>query len=80
VEFAAALGLAAELSEPLIGPEGVVIPLLLLAEALLPGVAAVFGAMLLLELLVVEPLVPESWANATGAKAATDNAKPAPSK
>jgi len=79
-EFEAEFGLAAELSEPLIGPDGVVIPLLLLAAAPPPGVAAMFGAMPLLELPVVEPLVSELWANAAGAKAATDNAKPAPSK
>ncbi len=78
--FAAELGLVAELSEPLTGPEGEVIPPLLLVAAPLLGLAALFGAMLLLELPAVEPLVPESWANAAGAKAVTDNAKPAPSK
>ena len=81
--FAAELGLAAELSEPLTGPEGEVIPpllpLLSVAAPLL-GLAALFGAMLPLELPAVEPLEPESWANAAGAKAATDSAKPAPSK
>ena len=77
---AALLGVAAELSEPLTGAEGEVIPPLLLAVAALLGLAALFGAMLLFALPVVEPLVPESWANAAGAKDATDNAKPAPSK
>jgi len=79
-EFAAEFGSVAELSEPLDDAEGDVIPPLLLAAAALLGVAALFGAMLLFELPVVEPLLPESWANAAGAKDATDNAKPAPSK
>jgi hypothetical protein len=78
--FAAEFGLVAELSEPLTGPEGEVIPPLLSVAAPLPGLAALFGAMLPLELPAVEPLVPESCANAAGAKAVTDNAKPAPSK
>ena len=80
VGFAAAVGLAAELSEPLTGPEGEVIPPLLSVAAPLLGLVALFGATLLLELPAVEPLAPESWAKAAGAKAATDNAKPAPSK
>jgi hypothetical protein len=76
--LAAEGGSAAELPEPLAGAEGEVIaPLLLVAPPLL-GLASVFGVVLLLEVLVVEP--PVSWPNATGAKAATDNAKPAPSK
>jgi hypothetical protein len=79
-EFAAEFWSVGELAEPLIGPEGEVVPPLPAAEPALLGFAALLGAMLLLELLVVEPLVPESWANTAGAKAATDNAKPAPSK
>jgi hypothetical protein len=88
-ELAAEGGLAAELSEPFAGTEGEVIPPLLAAELSLPGLDALFGAiplpelpgaMALVELPVVELLVPESWANAIGAKAATVNAKPAPSK
>jgi hypothetical protein len=79
-ELAAEFGLAAELSEPPFGPEGAAIPVLLLAAAPLLGVTSLFGAVPVLELPVVEPMVPEFWANATGAKAATDNAKPAPSK
>jgi hypothetical protein len=75
-ELAAEFGSSAELSEPPFGPEGAVIPALLLAAAPLLGVTALFGAVLPL----VEPMVPGSWANATGARAATDNAKPAPSK
>jgi hypothetical protein len=86
-ELPAEFGLVAELTEPLTGPEGEVMPpLLSVAAPLLSvaaplfGLAALLGAMLLLELPAVGPLVPESWANATGAKATTDNAKPAPSK
>jgi hypothetical protein len=74
----AEFGLAAELSVPLTGPEGEV-ALLSVAEPLL-GLVAALEPMLLLELPAVEPLAPESWAKAAGAKAATDNAKPAPSK
>ena len=78
--LAAEGGSAAELSEPLTGAEGEVIaPLLSVAPPLL-GLASPFGAVLLLALPVVEPPAPVSWPNATGAKAATDNAKPAPSK
>lgn len=80
VEFAAEFGSVAELAEPLIGPEGEMVPLLPTAAPALPGLGALFGAMAPLELPVVELLLPESWANTTGAKAATDNAKPAPSK
>jgi hypothetical protein len=72
-----ASGVAASLL--LAGAEGVVTPELSFAEVPLLGPAASFGAIVALELPVVEPLVPESWANA-GAKAANDNAKPAPSK
>jgi hypothetical protein len=85
-ELAAEAGLAAELSEAFAGfegfagTEGEVVPPLLAAEPSLPGLAALFGAIALLELPVVELLVPESWANAIGAKAARVNAKPAPSK
>jgi hypothetical protein len=79
-ELPAEFGLVAELAEPLTGPEGEVMPPLLSVAAPLFGLAALLGAMLLFELPAVGPLVPESWANATGAKAATDNAKPAPSK
>ncbi len=61
-------------------PEGEVIPVLLPAGVVLLGFDMPFGAAAVLELPVVEPLVPELWANAIGAKAATDNAKPAPSK
>jgi hypothetical protein len=78
--LAAEFALAAELSALLTGPEGAVIPPLLSVAAPLPGLTALLGAMLLLELPAVELLVPESWAKAAGAKAATDNAKPAPSK
>jgi hypothetical protein len=76
----------AELSAPLTGPEGEVIPLLLsvaalpLGFAMLLGFVALFGVMLLLELPAVVPLAPASWANAAGANAATDNARPTPSK
>ncbi len=74
-------GLVAELFDPLTGPAGEVIPLLLSVVAPLLGPAALFGAMLLVELPAVELLAPPvSWANAAGAKAATDNAKPAPRK
>jgi len=62
-EFAAEFELVAALPEPLIGPSGVIIPLLLAAAALL-GVVTLFSAMLLLELPVVEPLLLEFWANA----------------
>jgi hypothetical protein len=79
-ELAAEAGLAAELSEAFAGSEGEVVPPLLAAGTSLPGLAALFGARALLELPAVELLVPESWANAIGAKAATVNAKPAPSK
>jgi hypothetical protein len=58
-------GLVAVVSEPLTGPEGDVIPLLLsAAEALswvpepLPGLVALSDATLVLELSAVEPLVP----------------------
>ena len=56
--LAAELGLVAELAEPLTGPDGDVIPPLLSVAA--PGLASLFGAMLLLELPAVEPLVPVS--------------------
>jgi hypothetical protein len=78
--LAAEFGLAAELAEPLTGPEGEVALLpLSVAEPLL-GLVALFDPMLLLELPAVEPVAPESWANAIGANAATDRARPAPSK
>jgi hypothetical protein len=79
-------GLVAELSEPLTGPEGEVIPLpLSVAEPLsaaepLPGLVALFDPMLPAELPTVEPLLPALCAKAAGAKAATDNARPAPTK
>ena len=81
--LAAAFGLVAELFEPLTGPEGDVIPLLLsvLGLAALFGLAAapLLGPMVLLELPAAPELVvpPVSWAKTAGAKAATDNANPA---
>jgi hypothetical protein len=54
------------------------LPLLSVAEPLL-GLVALFDPMVLLELPAVEPVALESWANAAGAKAATDNARLAPS-
>jgi hypothetical protein len=76
--LAAAFGLVAEDPEPLTGPEGEVALLLSAAEPLL-GLVALLEPMLL-GLLAVEPLAPESWAKTAGAKAATDSAKPAPTK
>ena len=80
-------GLVAELPEALVEsegevaePEGEVVALLLSAGAVLLGFDMPFGGTAVLELPVVEPLVPALWANAIGAKAATDNAKPAPTK
>ena len=75
-EFVAELDSVVELAESLIGPEGAVVPPLLTAAPASLGFDALFGAML----LVAEPLVLEFWANTIGAKAATDNANPAPSK
>lgn len=89
-EDGGAFGLVAELSEPLTGPEGEVallsvaepglLALLLLVAEPLLGFVALLDPILLLELPAVEP--PESvlWAKAAGANAATDNARPAPSK
>jgi len=83
------LGLAAELGlaafEPLIGPDGLVIPplsVVLGLAALLGFALPALGAMLLLELPPAPGLValPLSWAKTAGAKAATDNANPAPRK
>jgi hypothetical protein len=89
----AELGLEAELSEPLIGPEGeVVAPPLALVEplglvAVLEPIEPVLGLVALLEPIVLEsPLAepaapaPAACANAAGANADTDNARPAPSK
>jgi hypothetical protein len=77
----------AEVSEPLTGPDGEVVPLLLsVAEALFSvtgppvGLIALSDATLVLELSADEPLLPALWAKDAGAKAATDNARPAPSK
>lgn len=79
--LAAELGLVAELSEPLTGPEGEVAPVPL-SVALLPlGLVALLDPMLPLLLLpAVVPLPPAApaCAKAAGAKAATDNARPAP--
>ncbi len=77
--LSAEFGLVAELFEALIGPEGeVAARLLSVAEPVL-GLVALFDPMLL-ELPAVEPLAPESWAKTVGMKAATNNARPAPSK
>jgi hypothetical protein len=84
-------GLVAELSEPLTGPEGEVAllslgePLLGLAALLLfvaepPGFIALFDPMLPLELPAVELPLSVLWAKAAGANAATDKARPAPSR
>jgi hypothetical protein len=83
------LGLVAELSEPLIGPDGEV-ALLSVAEpgelvAALPlGFVALPEPMLLLAPPAVEPPAAPPpaapWANAAGANATTDNARPAPNK
>ena len=69
-------GLAAEVSEPLTAPEGEVAPLRLSV------MEPVLGLVALLEPMswAVEPLLPALWAKAAGAKAATDNASPAPNK
>ncbi|MBV8775405.1 MAG: hypothetical protein JO166_24190 [Deltaproteobacteria bacterium] len=85
------LGLVAELPEPLIGPEGEVAllsvaePLGFVAVSLLVadpalGLVALVDPMLLLEPPAAEPLPPAPCAKAAGANAATDRARPAPSK
>jgi len=87
------LGFVAELSEPLIGPDGDV-ALLSVAElglvalgllVLVPadpalGLVALPDPMSLLELPALEPPAPAPWAKTAGANAVTDNARPAPSK
>jgi hypothetical protein len=73
--LAAEPGVVAELSEGL-----ATAPLLVVAEPLLSGLVAPLGPIVLLALPAVAPLAPELWANAIGAKAAIDSARPAPSR
>jgi len=56
------------------------VPPLVAAEPVLPGLVAVLDPMELVALPAAAPPAPALWANAIGAKAAMDSAKPAPSR
>jgi hypothetical protein len=70
----------AEASEPATGSEGEAAALLLSVVEPLLGLVAALDPMLLSEVPAVEPLLAALWANAAGAKAATEKARPAPNK